>query len=253
MQQRNLLYIAISAALVILAGYVYVYQVSPLATNWNDILIAATDPFVSLLAGISVTAVLLCYQRDDKPYVIWLFFTVGIWFWVFAETLYAYIEFSSGEVPPTGWSDLFWFIGYGLLAVAIYLQYQLVANTKIAFWKPIAISFGVILSTACVLFLLNIPLSMESFVGYLYPVVDFAICIVAFILYRAFGGGKLSRPWIGLFVMGVADAIWAWQAAGGGDQADIVSLVSDTTYVLSYLILAIGFLRQYLLLRLGPE
>lgn len=253
MRQRQITYIAIIFAVAILAGYVYIYRNTPLSGDWNDILVSATDPFVTLLAAISVTAVLSCYRKDDKPYGVWLFFTVGMWFWVLAESAFAYLSFIAGDSPPPGVSDVLWFIGYGLLAVAMYCQYQLVAKAKIPLWRPVAISMGVILLTPLLLFIFNIPLSLKSFVDYLYPVVDFAICIVSFRLYVVFGGGKLSRPWMGLFLLGIADAIWAWLALSGGDLADKFGVIGDTTYVAAYLILAIGFLRQYLLLHFGPE
>lgn len=253
MQQRSILYLAIVFALAILVGYTYVYQVGPLSENWNDVLVYAADPFVTLLAAVSVTAVLFCYRRDDKPYLIWLYFTISMWFWVFAEAAFAYLSFILGDAPPPGVSDLLWFLGYGTLVIALYYQYQLVAKEKIALWKPVAVSICVVLLTPLLLLLLNIPISLKSFVDYLYPVVDFAICIVSFRLYIVFGGGKLSRPWMGLFLLGIADSIWAWLALSGGDLADQFSIIGDATYVAAYLILAIGFLRQYLLLRFGPE
>jgi hypothetical protein len=253
MQQRNILFLATIFALAVLAGYIYVYQVGPFSETWNNILIYAADPFVTLLAAISVTAVLLCYRKKDKPYLIWLYFTIGLWFWVFAEATFGYLSFVLEDSPPPGISDVLWFIGYGALAVALYYQYQLVVKEKIALWKPIAISIAVILFCPLLLLLINIPIELKSFVDYLYPIVDFAICIVSFRLYIVFGGGKLSRPWMGLFVLGIADAIWAWLALSGGDLADQYGIIGDSIYVAAYLILALGFLRQYLLLRFGPE
>lgn len=253
MRQQHITYISIIMAVAILAGYVYIYQATPLPGDWNDILVSAADPFVTLLAALSVTGVLLCYQKNDKPYLIWLYFTIGMWFWVFAEATFAYLSFILEDAPPPGVSDVLWFIGYGALAVALYYQYQLVVKEKIALWKPIVISLAVILFCPLLLLLLQIPIELQSFVDYLYPIVDFAICIVSFRLYIVFGGGKLSRPWMGLFLLGIADAIWAWLALSGGEPVDKYGIIGDAMYVAAYLILAIGFLRQYLLLRFGPE
>ena len=250
MRQRNIVYSAIVFMGLILVGYVYIYQIQPFPAFWNDALIDFTFPLGALLPAIAVTAVLLCYRKDDKPYAIWFFFAIGMWAWVFAETIYACLEVILGDTPPPGWADVFWLLGYGLIAFSLYKQYQLIAKEKIGVWIPITISIGVILLSPAMLFIFQIPLSNESLIAYLYPLVDFAICIVAFRLYILLGGGNLSRPWISLFVLGIADAIWAWQAAGGGTG---VGVVSTTTYLAAYLILTIGFLQQYLLLRLGPE
>jgi hypothetical protein len=253
MRQRNLLYFATLIALAILAGYIYIYQAAPFSEDWNNILLYAADPFVTLLAAISVNAVLLYYQKDDKPYPVWWFFTVGMWIWFVAETIYAVLSFISGDVPPSGWADVFWFIGYGLISVALYYQYQLLRKTKNGWLKLILIWVGLILLTPLILILFRSEFSTENFLDYLYPIVDFAICIVSFRLYMVFGGGKLSRPWMGLFVLGISDAIWAWLVASGAYQNDSLSILTDASYVAAYLILALGFFRQYLLLRFGPE
>jgi hypothetical protein len=250
MRQRNLLYIVTITALAILAGYIYIYQTNPFSEEWNNILLYAADPFVTLLAAASVTAVLMCYTKDDKPYSVWLFFTIGMWFWVVAEAIYAVLAYTSGDAPPPGSADICWFIGYGLVSVALYHQYRLLRKTKNALWLLLISWVGAILLTPLILLLLQTEFSTENFLAYLYPVVDFAICIVSFHLYLVFGGAKLSRPWMGLFLMGIADAIWAWVYAGGGNPD---TFIGDVVYVAAYLVLAIGFFRQYLLLRFGPE
>ena len=251
MRQRNLMSLAFVIAIAILAAYIYIYRAVPFSEQWNNILIAFTDPFVTLLAALSVTAVLFCYQKDDKPYPVWLYFTLGMWFWVAAETIYAVLYYQLGDVPPTGWADVCWFIGYGLISVALYHQSQLLYKTKNGWLKLGLIWAGLLLLTRLILWLLRSEFSTENFVGYLYPVVDFAIFIFSLRLFMVFGGGKLSRPWMGLLLLGVSDAIWAWVNLSGGDHSD--TFVGDVVYVAAYLILALGFFRQYLLLKYGPE
>jgi hypothetical protein len=256
--RRKIIYLSIVLMIAILAGYVYVYQIGPFSDSLNKFILDLADPFSALLAAIAVTAVLLYYRKEDKPYPVWLYFTIGMWAWVLAEIIWSFIDFTSGEVPPVGLSDVFWFSGYVLFSVALHSQYQLVYRTKIAWWKVTAVWAGIILVVPTGLFLGHIEFNIENFVNYLYPVIDFALCIASFRLFMTFGTGQLSRPWIGLFVMGISDAIWAWLDATGQYQASSdagawLSVFADTTYVAAYLILAFGFLMQYLLLRLGPE
>jgi hypothetical protein len=258
MKRRFVLYFSILFTLAILAGYAYVYQFSPFSDEWNNFLIDAADPFVALLGAIAVTAVLLCYDKKDKPYSVWLYFAIGMWAWTFSEIIWAVVYFTSGEVPPLGVWDALWLGGYALFTLALHSQYQLVYQTKISGWKLIAIWVGIILLTLAILFLLNTSFTLENFVNSIYPLLDFALCIASIRLFMTFGGGKLSRPWIGLMVMGISDAAWAWLNATGQYQASSdagtwLSVFADTTYVAAYLILAIGFLTQYLLLRFGPE
>lgn len=250
MRQRTIVYSAIVFVGLILAGYVYIYQAQPFPLPSNDYIIYFAFPFGALFPAIAVTAVLLSYQKDDKPYEIWQFLAIGLWVWVFAETIFAYLEVVLDDTPPPGLAEVCWLLGYGLIAFSLYKQYQLITKEKIAAWKPIAISLGVILLSPLLLFIFEIPFSLKDFIAYLYPLVDFAICIAALRLYILFGGGRLSRPWVGLFVLGIADAISAWQTATNVEGGQVFS---TTIYLAAYFILAIGFLRQYLLLHFGPE
>lgn len=249
MHQRNITYIAIVVAVAFLLGYIYIYQYSPFSEDINSILLYLADPIASLLAAVSLTAVWLCYQRDDKPYAVWVFFTLGGWFWFIAETIYSVLSYQLNDYPPLGWADISWFVGYALVSLALYHQYQILQKTKNAVWVLVGTWVGLLLLTPLILLVLQSEFTIENLVAYLYPVVDFAICLVSLRLYMVFGGGKLSRPWIGLFVLGISDAIWAWQYAAGADS----NIYADASYVAAYLILALGFFRQYLLLRFGPE
>jgi hypothetical protein len=257
MQQRKILYFSVPLLVAILAGYVFVYQNSPFSEDWNKFLIDLADPLTALMAAIAVTAVLLSYRKEDKPYPVWLYFAIGMWAWVLAESLWSFMDFTTGEVPSVGVPDVFWLVGYGILTFALRNQYQLVYRTEIKLWKILAIWLGIMLTVLAVLVVVGNPLTLENFVNYFYPIIDFALCIAAIQLFMTFGAGKLSWPWIGLFVMGISDAVYAWLNATGQYQVSSeagtwLSPFTDTTYVAAYLILAIGFLMQYLLLRLGP-
>jgi hypothetical protein len=256
--RRSILVLAIVFMVAILAGYYYVYQYSPFSDKWNSFLIEMADPFTALLGAVAMTGVLLCYRQEDKPYPVWLFFTIGMWAWVLAESTWSYIDFTTGASPALGLPDVVWFIGYFSMSLALRNQFQLVYQTKIEWWKLLAIWAGLLLAVVVVLFIVQSPITTQSFVDYFYPVVDFALCIASIRLFMAFGGGHLARPWIGLFVLGISDAVWAWMNASGqyqvsADAGTWLSTFTDTTYVAAYLILAFGFLMQYLLLRYGPD
>lgn len=248
--QRNITYLAIAFAVVFLAGYIWIYQFEPFSEEWNNILVYLADPISSLLAAIGVTAVLTCYTKSDKPYAVWWFFALGAWFWFAAESYYSYVSYISGEAPAIGPADGLWFIGYGLVSLAMYYQYQVIQKINHGILKLIGIWVLLILLTPVLVLVIGVEVNADNVVAYLYPVLDFAICLVSLRIYMVFGGGKLSRPWVGLLVLGISDALWAALVAYQPDQS---SIISDASYVAAYLILAIGFLRQFLLMRLGPE
>jgi hypothetical protein len=256
--RNKIISLSIVLAVIIVTGYAFVYQNSPFSDEWNSFLVNAAPPFSAALAAIALTAVLLCYRKKDKPYPVWLYFTIGMWVWVVAESIWGYLFFTSGDVPALGLADILWFVGYAMLTVALHSQYQLVYQTKIHWWKVAAAWVGMILLALAGLVLFQTEVTLENFVNYLYPVIDFALCVASIRLFMTFGAGKLSRPWIGLFVLGISDALYAWLETTGQYQASSdagtwLSVFADSSYVAAYLILAIGFLMQYLLLRLGPE
>jgi hypothetical protein len=258
MQRRIILYLSLVFMVAILAGYVFVYQTSPFLDEWNNFLLTWAAPFSAALAAVGSAVVLRYYSKKDKPYLVWLYFTIGMWVWVLAESVWSYLFFTTGEVPILGLSDALWFVGYGLLTAALHSQYQLVYQKKISWWKVAGVWVGMMALTPAILVLFQSEFTLENFVAYLYPVIDFVLCVASFRLFVTFGAGKLSRPWIGLFVLGISDSVYAWLEVTGQYQASSdagtwLSLLADTTYVAAYLILAIGFLIQYLLLRLGPE
>ena len=256
--RHNVIYLSIVLMVAILAGYVFVYQSGPFSEDWNNFLIIISAPFSATLAAVGLTAVLRYYTKKDKPYPVWLYFTIGMWVWVLAESIWAYLYLSSLEVPAFGLADVLWFVGYGMITTVLHSQYQLVYQTKISWWKVAAIWVGMLLLALAVLALFQSEFTFENFIAYLYPVIDFTLCILSLRLFVTFGAGKLSRAWIGLFVLGISDATWAWldvtgQYQASSDAGTWLSVFADTTYFAAYLILAIGFLMQYLLLRFGPE
>lgn len=258
MQRRNIMYISVVLIIAILAGYVYVYQMEPFSDQLNTLLIGLADPFVALLAALAATAVLLQYQKEDKPYLVWLCLTIAMWSWVLAESTWSFINLTTGEVPGIGLPDVFWLVGYLLFSVALRSQYQLVYQTRIAWWKVLAIWAGIFVLTYLVLFMINSEFSLGDYVEFLYAVVDFALCVASVRLFMTFGAGRLSRPWLGLFVMGISDAFFAGLTTAGlyqasSEAAALLSVFTDSTYVAAYLFIAFGFLAQYLLQRYGPE
>src|SRR5262245_35013071 len=118
--RNKIISLSIVLALIIVAGYAFVYQNSPFSDEWNSFLVNAAAPFAAGLAAIALTAVLLCYNKKDRPYPVWLFFTIGMWVWVVAESIWGYLFFTTGDVPALGLADILWFAGYVTLTVALH-------------------------------------------------------------------------------------------------------------------------------------
>jgi hypothetical protein len=263
MRQRTILFLAFACLLALLAGYVYIYQTGPFSQEWNDSLLLAADPLGALLAALAVTAVLSCYRRADRTYVVWLCFTIAIWSWSLGEITYSALSLLNGELPRLSLADVFWFVGNGFFSIALRSQYQLVYQTRISWLRLIAIWVGMLAVAAAALllvgrFLTADQFTFDNFVEYLYAVVDFGMCLASIRLFMTFGAGKLARPWLALLVMGISDTMYALLTASGqyqvsSDAGTWLSVFTDTSYLAAYLLFGFGFLAQYLLLRFGPE
>ena len=68
----------------------------------------------------------------------------------------------------------------------------------------------------------------------------------------------LGRPWWGFVILALADAFYGWLIQTGSYDyetltGDLLRLTSDIIYMLAYLVIAFSFLRQYVLLKIGPR
>lgn len=101
-------------------------------------------------------------------------------------------------------------------------------------------------------------ITSSKLVNYFYPVADFAIAVVAVYFIISFQRGALTRPWLGLFVFAVADSTYALLYESGmltftASTQNTISVLADTIYVAAYLVLAIGLLAHYLLVKYDPN
>jgi hypothetical protein len=71
-----------------------------------------------------------------------------------------------------------------------------------------------------------------------------------------FRGGMIGRPWIGMVVFGVSDFFYAWAFQTGIyawslENSNLLTLAIDASYLSAYLILWLGFVNHWLLIRYG--
>ena len=260
MQRRphNLVWFFALASVLIVGVYIYFYQFSPLPSEQNDLILNLISLIAPLSSAIFATLVFSTFERGDKPREVWKFMTVFIWLWTTAEVIWVVYLLQGDDVPLPSWADVFWLTGFVFLTIALRKQYQIVTMKTVELWKILAIWIAVALLTALVTFVSNVEFSLGHYLEYFYAVADFAAGIAAIRIFLAFRGGLMSRPWIGLFVLGLADALYAWLIASNMyamsvGEGDPISMIADTTYMAAYLVLAIGFYAAYLTIRHGPD
>jgi hypothetical protein len=256
-QPRNLILAFAFSAILLVGMYIYYYQFSTLPAEQNNLIVNMISLVAPLSSAIFATMVFLSFDRADKPRQVWKFMAIFVWVWTVAEFIWTITLTQTGDVPLPSLADAFWLSGFFFLTIALHKQYQIVTQKTVTLGKILVIWAGVFVLSLLVTVAARVELNLGNYLEYFYAVADFAAGIVAIRIFIAFRGGLMSRPWIGLFVLGLSDALYAWLIASkmyatSAESGDPISLLADTSYMAAYLVLAIGFYATYLTIKHGP-
>jgi len=261
----NPLGFGVIGAVIATAGYIYFYQVQPLASPWND---AVLNFGTSIPAGIGAaiaTWIWRQFKPTDRPRAVWLHLALGLWAWTAAEVAWACYALPGAEPPVPSWADAFWMVGYMLFTAALLYQYRPVFHSTPGKerWTIIGVVAAVLVISLLTTIVLRQLISTEepwltTYINVFYPFGDLAVAVAALILVRAFGWGLWGRPWIALLAFTFADALYAWLTITGlysylSEQGNPLSMVSDVVYFDAYLVMMLGCYSILLLLRHGPR
>lgn len=245
---------------LLLVLYSAIYLIYPFRDAWNDAVLYVIYIVTVSTPALAVTVTLQLYDVRDLPRRVWLNFTIGFWSWVAAEFIWVSYSLLIGHPPRINLSDFFYLTGYAFISLGVYHQYLLLSQpaTRWSRWTIFFFWGAVIALTLLVLVFKDAFFDAAMFLEDLFGITDLLLGAVALTLLAAFRGGALARPWGGFIVLALANVFYAWLSQTGTYQVDTVSgdvlrLISDLVYMLSYLVLAAGFLYQYLLLRFGPR
>lgn len=256
--------LAILGAGLVVAAYIYLYAAQPLPEPWNANIQAL---LISLAAiGSAVMATLNArhfLQADRGPRRVWDNLAIALWLWAIAETIIFVYYVLEVEPPLVSIADAFWMVGYVFFAAALIHQYHLVYQTSRR--REVGIALGVtggilagsvIITVLIQLFAPSEKTWLDTLVAVLYPFLDLAVGLGALWLVYAFGGSLWSRPWIGLFVFALADALYAWLEVTGLYESFVatsnpLNVVADVIYLAAYLVVAIACFSTLLLLQYG--
>ncbi len=250
---------------VVLAIFLFVfvlYSTKPFSPFLNDLFSNLALVGTAAMCAVFATLVVLRYETSEPPRTVWLYFALGLWLWTIAEVIWAVYNMLQGEVDFT-LADLFWVLGYGPFAFAIYAQYVIILrpNTRerlnwILAWGGSTILL-IILTTWVLLSFTGEKLTLPAFVNCFYPAADLMIGLAALWILRRFRNGALGYPWLGLLIFAIADALYAileftgfytWSVSSG----NLWSMITDLAYNAAYLFVALGCFVQLLLLKYGP-
>jgi hypothetical protein len=259
------LWLAIAGAGLAIVAYIYLYEVQPLPGPWNDNFAALLISLAAICGAVVVTFTWRRFPPADRgPRQVWGNFALALWLWAAAETVVFGYYLLGLELPSLSVADILWLVGYVFFASALIHQYHLVYRTTRR--REVGITLGVVGGLLVVGVVITVLFQqfapsdktwLETLVTVLYPLLDLAVGLAALWLVYAFGAGLLGRPWLGLFVFALADALYAWLEVTGIYQgfvatANPLSLATDVMYLAAYLVIAIACGLNLQLLRSGP-
>lgn len=187
----------------------------------------------------------------------WLLFGLGVGSYLVAELGEAFYQFALGILNPfPSLLDVFYVAGYPLLILALSGFVRAYAAAGYPMGAPrdgvlvtaVLVVAGVGLIWPVLSGLAGPSPLLEKVLAAAYPLLDIALLVAAALLLRGarrFGGGRAWEVWAlvlaGLGVMIAGDLRYAYFAASGEEYVDALS---EMPFVVAYLLLALGALKQ---------
>jgi len=206
------------------------------------------DFFFSVIAGIAAFQSFLVSRIYGFKSVIgkvWLFLSIGLFFWFLGETLWGYYEVILEEKPFPSIADLAWLLGYLPFYFALYYECAHL-KTPILYEELyatflIASLYGIFSSIVVIgpIIVADYPI-VEKILTIAYPVADIFLIFYGLVAVFMFKGGRLSKSWLfislGFITSGIADTVFSWLEWNGlyelGSPYDYI----DFLWVASYLL-----------------
>lgn len=257
----RLYWLAISASVLLVVFYVYIYWFEPFSEFWNNFSSNFFLVLASFLAALTATLIWRHYDRTDGPRTVWGPFAVSVWLWFLGELTWGYLNMTAGDVP-VGLPDVFWVSSYFTFGLALLNQYGIVYQpdkrslARVTWIAVIALFAFTLLIYSVFILATDGATKFDVAVNSFYPAGDLLLAVIALGLARHFAGGAFARPWLGLLVFTFSDLLYAWLEASGTyawsvNEGNLLSTVSDVAYLAAYLVLFIGVLYQWLFLKYG--
>ena len=254
------------ALLAVLSWQYFVALQNDINAFWDGQFFNYITLVPALGAALAGSLVTRQFTKGERPYRIWMAFSLGMWFWFVGEiSVIVFDFFPSGIVSPDfQLVDVFWLLGYFSLGLSLTLQ--LFSAYGVQQRRGLYIYVGMVVFAVLLASLLTeIVRKGESedswsflFVTLLYPVLDVLAGGTAIWLSLLFGRGRWSRPWWGLILFAITDAIDAFYWSGGYDLVsaaaqNTLDFISLVTYPASYMTAGLALLANYFILRYGMD
>jgi hypothetical protein len=252
---------AVILSLLLLTGYTLIYLSEPFNILGNNLILSIFTILSSAAAAGTASMVYLSYESDESPKLVWKNFSYGFWLWVIAEIVYAVEDIFLVGAFTIPVARFLWFCGFIFFTLALYQQYQIIygySKTKRSIYLVIVIWVTIAIMVLLILWLSGQSISVNAFLEMFNSIANLVVGIIALMLLLTFRGGIIARPWWGFLGFSIADVLYfVVQQAGSINGpllfSNFMGLLTRLIYLLAYLVLAIGFYAQYLLLKFGID
>jgi len=194
---------AYKLGLVLALGLTLVYVFQGFYPEFIGPFSNAVFPFFAGMAVFSAGFGLRRYwYRMEKFSLVWLFFTVGMFFWFLGELGWAvYTLLLNVEIPYPSIADVFWLAGYIPFLIALYLYARtfesvLQKRTSYMVWV-ITVVVSVVVAVSLMFPIMMTGEDMLTLaIDLAYPFLDLALFLTALLSLIIFRAGTIGKSWI---------------------------------------------------------
>ena len=195
--------------------------------------------------------------------------SLGLSGWAVAEVIwFVAVEIQGIELPYPSFSDAIWLVGYLPLYAALSIQYKTVQSKISQKQRNLTIVFTLLFIAISGYFVLwpNIAyFDPEAIIvgvlNVLYPLMDVVLFVLAILITFSLVEGRFATFWriisAGFILMTFGDLLFSYavwnEIYWPEGQINAITIISDTSYIISYFVLALGAFAYILIKEMGQE
>ncbi|MGC8896489.1 MAG: hypothetical protein ACP5LB_07000 [Candidatus Bathyarchaeia archaeon] len=202
-------------ALALMVGLALIYAFQSYYPEFMSFFSNALSPVIAGAAVVVSGVSLQKYWRkgEERFSIIWLLFTIGLFFWFVGESVWmGYTLIWNVEVPYPSVADAFWIMGYVPFFFALYFYVKIFGSALSKKMLAAALALTIILALATSFALITPVIGSEEdmltlAVNFAYPLLDVALLSVSFLGLLIFMNGKLGKSWL-LINLGILSDVY---------------------------------------------
>jgi len=210
----------IALALMVGLALIYAFQ-----SYYPEFMSFFSNAFSPVIAGVAVVVSGISLQkywrkREERFSIIWLLFTIGLFFWFVGESVWmGYTLILDVKVPYPSVVDAFWIMGYVPFFFALYFYVKIFGPALSKKMLAIAIGVAIILALTTSFTLISPVVGSEEdmltlAVDFAYPLLNVALLSISFLGLLIFMKGKLGKSWLlinlGIFMNVCGDILFSY-------------------------------------------